>query len=99
MTISNFLFLSTSVCKILSFICNVIIFIVYGFICGKRTNKRGYLEGTIIGSSLLLIMFIISIIFLRFELTVSTLYYYLLLLGSSTLGSMFGKTKKDEVTL
>ena len=62
---------------------------VGGFILGKEANKNGWLEGLKLGLIIILLIIIGNLIFTQ-SLTFKDLIFYLLLLFSSMLGSMFG---------
>ncbi|MDD4188197.1 MAG: TIGR04086 family membrane protein [Bacilli bacterium] len=71
--------------------------LITGIISGRKTEKNGYLNGLILGVILCLIMFIISLIF-KNTYKIDTLIYYLIIIASSTVGSMIGiqKTNKKD---
>jgi len=72
--------------------CALTMFIL-GVKFGKKASKRGYLEGLKIGGIVVLSLFLLNLIFYR----VFNLYiflYYLLILASSTIGSMIGINTK-----
>ena len=81
-------------CNIISFLATVIIFSFIGFKFGSKALKKGYLEGIKIGSSLIFLFIIINVLFLRAGFHFEQLVYYVVLLLSSTFGSMVGISKK-----
>lgn len=88
--------ISDNTMSIFKIIIIVISFIIGGFIIGKKSNKSGYIEGLksgIIGSILLIIFN-----FLAFNNTfkLKHLLFYLIIIISSTLGSMIGINKKNK---
>jgi len=66
--------------------------LINSLLLGKESNKKGYLEGIKLGSLIVILIFILTIIFSKFEF--KNLIYYLLILITSTLGSMIGINKK-----
>lgn len=68
---------------------------VAGFISGKKSLKNGWLEGFKIGLVFVTLIFLGNIIF-DFPITIKNLLFYLLLLSSSVLGSVFGINYKKE---
>ena len=68
----------------------IISIFIGGFLIGKKSISKGWLEGIKYGLIVLLLMFLISIIFFKNELGVKVILYYLILLISSTTSSMIG---------
>ncbi len=78
--------------KILSVIINIFI---GGFVLGRKSTNKGYLNGLYFGFIIVFILFILSLIFshLQFKL----LIYYLVIFTSSLLGGTIGiRTKKKR---
>lgn len=65
------------------------------YIFGKKATKRGWLEGLKFGLITLILLFILNFIFYK-AFTLKNFIYYLILLLSSILGSMFGILKKRK---
>lgn len=63
------------------------------FILGKKTNKKGWLEGLKIGLIFILILLIFNI-FIYNNFQTKNLIYYTIILISSIFGSMVGIIKK-----
>ena len=98
MGFANLIGLNSSLSAIIIFIINIIIFFTYGFIFGKTTNKKGFLEGIITGGILILTLFIFSLIFFHKALSLGTLFYYLVLLFVTIVSATIGKNKKTDST-
>ena len=92
LSLLNILGISKSITNILSVIIMMIIFLIMGFLKGKNSISKGYLQGMKIGGILLLILFIIGMI--TFEFSFKSIIYYLILMLSSIFGSMIGINKK-----
>ncbi len=60
-----------------------------GYIIGKKTNKNGWLEGLKLGSIIIILIIIISLL-LNQKIEIKNLIFYLLLVLSSTFGTMIG---------
>ena len=73
---------------------SVIAFFIGGFIIGKNSIKKGYIEGIKLSLILIVIMIIISIIFKVFKY--KSIIYYLVLILSCVIGSMIGINKKNK---
>ncbi len=71
----------------------VITFFISGYMIGKASLKKGWLNGISSGGILLLFVIIISIIF-RVKFNIKLIPYYIILLLISTLGSIIGINKK-----
>ena len=82
--------------NILKIITTLISFIIGGIYIGKKSNKKGYLEGLKIGLIIIFLFFTIS--FLAFDkgMSIKNLIYYLVILATSTTGSMIGINKKKN---
>ena len=78
--------------SILKLIIPIISIFISSFILGKKTTKLGYLSGIKLG--LLIIIIFIILVLLLDKFTIKSLIYYLILLLTSTLGSMLGNIKK-----
>lgn len=92
----NLMGLSSSITSIMIFILNILLFISFGFIHGKKTTKKGYLVGLLTGIMLSLIMILLNLSFFKGDFNINLTLYYLILTISSTLGAMVGKSKKIE---
>ena len=63
------------------------------FLLGKKSNKKGYLEGIKYSAILIFLLVIINLLFIKvFE--IKSLVYFLIIIVSSTFGSMVGINKK-----
>ena len=74
----------------------ILFFIIIGFEYGKKAQAKGYLEGLKIGASLILLLIIINLLFYQTGFSLSRFVYYVVLILSSTLGSMVGINKKKD---
>lgn len=88
-TLAHFNIISYKTVSILSFIFMCLLFMYNGFTLGKKSNKRGYLSGLIIGSINIALVLLLGVIF-RSIPELKSLIYFAILLLSSTLGGMFG---------
>lgn len=70
-----------------------------GFINGKRSAKDGWLEGLKLSGLTLLIFILFSLIFSVFKWNLKTIIFYLIIIGTTTFGSMIGINKKNESSL
>lgn len=68
---------------------------VGGFIIGKNSKQKGWLEGLKLGLIVLLILVLMNYLILRQNFEVKNLVYYLILLSSTIFGSMIGINKKS----
>lgn len=85
--------------KLVTFFKIVITFIsmfVGGFIMGKNSKQKGWLEGLKLGLIVLLILVLMNYLILRQSFELRNLVYYLILLSSTIFGSMIGINKKIE---
>lgn len=63
---------------------------VFSFKLGKKSSKKGWLEGIKCGSIIILFLIIISLIFFNNDLSIKSIFYYLILLSSSIVAAMIG---------
>ncbi len=93
LTIFNLLKINTS--RVMIIIVGSILMLIIGFITGRSSNSKGYLNGLLISLISILILLIISLIF-RVTLNLNSLMYYIILIFSTVLGSMIGINKKKK---
>lgn len=79
--------------KIIKMLIPFISYIIPGFMIGKRSDKKGWLNGLEIGLILTLILLFLNM-FLKNEITILFVLYYIGLILSSILGSMIGINRK-----
>ncbi len=77
-----------SIVKI-NFVVMYVMALFLGIIEGKKTSKKGYLEGLKLGGIVICILFLLNLIFYR-HFSIYILLYYLVIITSSTIGSMVG---------
>ena len=75
--------------NILKLLTVVISMFIWSFIIGKNSIKKGYLEGLKYGLIFIVFILLINIIFIRY-FSLKLIIYYLIILITSILGSMFG---------
>lgn len=90
--IANILYTKGS--DIMIMIGMVLIFGFIGLQFGRVATEKGYLEGLKIGGSLILVLIVINLLFYRTGFSLERFIYYVVLILSSTLGSMIGINKK-----
>lgn len=66
---------------------------VAGIILGKNCKNNAYKKGLVLGTVFIIVMFLLSII-LDSSLSFNMIIYYLIVLSSTTLGSMLGIQKR-----
>ncbi len=90
---SLFNLLHVEVAPFLYLATTIIMTFITGIFVGKVSSQKAYLKGLAFGLMLVAIMFLFSL-FMKAQMTWFTIIYYLILVISSTLGSMIGITKK-----
>lgn len=93
MTILNLFNISLN--KIIVTGCMIIITFVSGFLLGRSINDKGYLKGLLYGIIISLIMFILSFILMSNH-SIYNIIYYLIIIASTTLGTMFSISMKNK---
>ena len=94
-TLAHFNLISYKTVSVLSFIFMCLLFMYNGFSLGKKSIKRGFLSGLMIGTINIILVLLLAII-LRSIPGFKSLIYFAVLLLSSTLGGMFGINFKKE---
>lgn len=94
MSTLNIIGVSKSITSIMIFIFQIALFFSYGFIYGKKTTQKGFLEGLKVALILILALILLSIIFYDYNFKISNLIFYLVLCLSSVFGAILGKNKK-----
>lgn len=67
-----------------------------GVYLGKHSSRKGWLEGLKLGGTIIIILFMINYLGFGYKLSLKIFIYYLILLLSITLGSMFGIRNIDK---
>ena len=92
----NLIGLNSGITTIILLISNLIIFFILSYHNAYKLQKKGYLEGLILGLIVIFFMFIIKLILFENNVYISTIIYYIILLLSSLLGGMMGVNKKKK---
>jgi len=87
--------LKGSILSIFKILIVIIAMFIGGFLTGKNSNSKGWLEGLKFGL-ILSIMFIIFSLILKNNFEFKNLLYYLILTICSILGSMIGISKTSN---
>ena len=87
--------LGMEISKIIYTIFIIIFMLISGFILGLNIKDKGYLKGLAYGSAIAFIMFILSFI-LQSSHSLYNVIYYLIIIASTTLGTMFGVNKSSK---
>jgi len=93
--LNYFNIINNNILNIMKIIIPLFSLALSGFIIGKNSLKNGWLEGLKLGIIIIILIFIINLIFIH-DINSRNIVFYLLLLLSSILGSMFGINKKKE---
>lgn len=83
--------------SIMEIIIPIATLFVGGFLIGKKSLKKGWLEGIKLGLIFIVILFLFYILGLQSKFELRNLIYYLILIGSSVVGSMLGISKNKEL--
>lgn len=79
--------------NVLKVIIPVISLFVGGFVIGKRTGKKGWLEGIKLSLIFLVFLTIFNYLTLDFSMSLKAIIYYIILMIATTFGSMIGVNK------
>ena len=91
--ISIFNLFGLSLNKIILIILSSVIMLVSGFMIGKRSLKKGFISGGILGIIFILFLIIMGLFF-KVNFNLERFIYYVILILSSMLGSIIGINKK-----
>ena len=94
--LSYFNIISNNFLTVLKIFIPVILITINSFKSIKKINTKGYLNGLLYASLIISTLFIVNLIFYRLFYLKQSVFYIILIL-SSCLGSMFGKTKKSQL--
>ncbi|KEK26344.1 TIGR04086 family membrane protein [Bacillus gaemokensis] len=72
------------------FVFAILSMIISGFIAGKKAQGKGWFVGLITGLTFTILVFLVNYLGFSNSLSNSQLLYQLALMGSSTLGGIFG---------
>ncbi|MCM1370471.1 MAG: TIGR04086 family membrane protein [Clostridium sp.] len=91
--------LGAGIFKFFKMLIPIISIFIGGFILGKKSLSKGWLEGIKYGLIIIFIMVIFSLIFFRTSLSLKSIFYYLILILVSIVSSMLGINfkKNNEV--
>lgn len=81
---------SSKAMAILKLIMSLVPIFIGAFILGKHSLNKGYLKGILLGTAISLTLFILSLIFGNSIVLLKIVFYYLIIIGTSMLGSMIG---------
>lgn len=90
--LNYFNIMNNKIISIIKFIIPIIAMLISSYKLGKTSDKNGYLEGLKLGGIIILI-FIMLVIILD-SLNLKSIFYYLILLLTSVMGSMIGINRK-----
>lgn len=91
---SYFNIINDKIVSIFKIIIPVISLFIGGFFIGKKTLKKGWLEGLKLSLIFLIILIIFEYLALNQSFDIKNILYYLILSISSIFGSMIGISKK-----
>lgn len=94
-TIFNYIgLIPYNVFKIIRIIGLLLTFFIDGFLVGKKSNKKGWLNG-LEASLILIIIFLLLNLLFKSKFTITTLVGYIILIIITIIGSMLGINKKN----
>lgn len=97
-SLNYFEILTYKTISLISFIVVILLFMTIGFLIASKSQKKGYINGLIIGG-FNIILFLFLTVILGETPKLSTGIYFLILLLSSTIGGMFGINYKNKARL
>ena len=93
--LNYFNIMGTKMLSIMKILIILITMFVGGFLIGKNSKQKGWLEGIKLGMIFVIILVLFNYLGLRKQFLITNLIYYLILVISCTLGSMIGINKKN----
>lgn len=96
MTLFNYIGLfNLKVLNISTYIIPFIVFFISAFMLGKKSLKKGYIEGLKLGFIEILLLFIFNFLTYDSGFKLDNIILYVIVIISSALGSMLGINKKN----
>ena len=92
--LSFFNILSNNIINIIIFIYPLLLVIIYSFLLGKSAPKNGLIEGLKFGGIISIMFLLISFITNNFSPKI--FIYYIIIISSASLSSMFGINYKEK---
>lgn len=92
--LNYFNIINESFLSILQIVVPAIWLFVGGFLIGRNSSNKGYLEGIKFGLIFVILFLLISLLGIGEKFEVKAIIYYLILISSSMIGSMIGINKK-----
>lgn len=92
----NLFGLNSGITTIILLIFNLILFFVLSYFNAFKARKKGLIEGIILGSIFIVLMFLIKLSLFPGTLRISTFLYYIILVFASIFGGCVGVNKKSE---
>lgn len=93
---SYFNIISNSITTVFKMIIPILSLFVGGFITGKKSSKKGWLEGLKLGTIFCIILILFNILGLNNKFEFSNVLFYIILIISSIVGSMIGINGKTN---
>lgn len=94
LTILNYFnIVTTNFTNITKLIIVIVSMFIGAFLLGKKSLKKGYIEGIKYSIVFIVLLVIINLLFVK-EFNVKSIIYFLIIIISSTFGSMLGINKK-----
>lgn len=95
-TVLNYFNIFTSnLTNIIKLIIVIVSMFIGAFLLGKKTLKKGYIEGIKYSILFIVLLVIINLLFVK-EFNVKSIIYFLIIIISSTFGSMLGIKNKSQ---
>lgn len=91
--ISIFNLFGLQINKIVLIIISSIVMLLSGFLIGKKSTKKGFISGAILGFCFIMVLIILGL-FLGVKFSFARFVYYIILILSTMLGSIVGINKK-----
>ncbi len=94
-TLNYFDIFSKSTLSIFKIIVIIATYFIGGLLIGKKSIKKGWLEGLKFSLILSFILIIFNLLGLQQKFDLKLIFYYIILITSAILGSMIGINKKN----
>ena len=92
--ISYFNLIGNKVINVLCFLLPLVLVIVNSYMLGRKSEKKGFLEGLKFGGIISLVFLLIT--FIGHEFSFRVLIYYLVIIVGSIMGSTVGINNKEK---
>ena len=88
--------ISASIITSILFIYNLFLFFIFSFLISKKSKSKGIFIGLKLSSIIIIIFLLLTLLF-KLDFNIKNIIYYLLIILTSTFGSITSKNTRNEL--